>query len=52
MDYLIHFSLEAVGSLIAIFAYKSHKCQYWWHRAMIWVVLSMFTTYVTVQLAG
>lgn len=51
-DYAIHFGLEAAGSLIAIFAYASHRCNTWWHRALIWTVLSIATTIVTVQVVG
>lgn len=53
MNYLIHFSLEAVGSLIAIAAYKSHKlCKTKWHKFGIWAALSMATTIITVQMVG
>lgn len=52
MVYLVHFALEAIGSLIAIFAYRSHRCNTWWHRAVIWTVLSMATTFTTVQVIG
>lgn len=52
MTYLIHFGLEAVGSLIAIYAYRSHRCRHGWHKAAIWVVLSMATTVATVQIIG
>lgn len=51
-DYVIHFGLEATGSLIAIFAYASHRCVHWWHKAAIWTVLTAATTFVTVQLVG
>jgi hypothetical protein len=52
LSYLIHFMIEAIGSLIAIFAYKSHHCRHWWHRGLIWTVLSMLTTVLTVQIVG
>lgn len=51
--YLAHFTLEAIGSLIAIAAYKSHKlCRTKWHKFGIWLALSMITTIVTVQIVG
>lgn len=52
VDYLVHFGLEAVGSLIAIFAYRSHRCQHTWHRAVIWTALTAITTVVTVNVVG
>lgn len=52
MDYVIHFLLEAVGSLIALYAYRSHRCSHVWHKSAIWLVLTMLTTYVTVSLVG
>lgn len=52
-DLLTHFSLEAIGSLIAIAAYKSHKlCRTKWHKFGIWCALSMLTTIVTVLVVG
>lgn len=53
LDYVVHFGLEATGSLIAIGAYKSHKlCKTKWHKFGIWFALSLLTTIVTVQLVG
>jgi hypothetical protein len=53
IDYLVHFGLEAIGSLIAIAAYKSHRlCRTRWHKFGIWLALSMLTTVVTVQVVG
>jgi hypothetical protein len=52
MDYLIHFLLEATGSLIALFAYRNHHCNTWWHRGLIWIMLTALTTVVTVQTVG
>jgi uncharacterized protein (DUF983 family) len=51
-DYAIHFAIEAIGSLIAIAAYATHRCQDWWHRALIWMVLTILTTVITVQIVG
>ena len=49
VDLITHFGLEAIGSLIAIAAYKSHKlCRTRWHKFGIWLALSMLTTVVTV----
>lgn len=52
VDYGVHFGLEAVGSLIAIFAYRSHHCQHWSHRALIWILLTAATTVITVNVVG
>ena len=52
LDYAVHFGLEATGSLIAIFAYKNHRCNTGWHRVAIWAILSLITTVITVQAVG
>lgn len=52
LDYAVHFGLEATGSLIAIFAYKNHRCNTGWHRIAIWTILSLITTVATVQAVG
>lgn len=52
LDYLVHFGLEATGSLIAILAYQTHRCRTPWHRLAIWTLLTAATTAVTVQVVG
>jgi hypothetical protein len=50
LDYVTHFGLEAIGSSIGIYAYN--YCQHLWHKLLVWTVLSVFTTIVTVSLVG
>jgi len=52
VDFALHFALEAIGSLIAIFAYRSHRCSKTWHKAAIWTGLTFLTTLVTVLMVG
>lgn len=49
-DYLIHFGLEALGSVIALYAYRF--CNHTWHQLAIWFILSSLTTTLTVSLVG
>jgi hypothetical protein len=49
-DYLIHFSLEALGAAIGVYAYNF--CKHTWHRLAVWFTLSALTTIITVSLVG
>lgn len=48
--YVAHFMIDAVGSVIGVYAYR--WCNHFWHRAMVWFVLSAIWTVVTVQTIG
>jgi hypothetical protein len=49
--YLVHFLLECVGQLVLFVAYK-HVCRKDWHRVAIWLVGTLLTTIITVNLIG
>lgn len=51
LDYVVHFGLESLGSLIVLFA-QTHICRHTWHRVAIWMVFSIATTILTVNLVG
>lgn len=51
-DYIIHFLVEALGGVIAMVAYRTHVCRHWWHKALIWTVLTAITSILTVHAAG
>lgn len=50
MDYLIHFGLETIGGLVALYAYQF--CDHTWHKLAVWITFSMATTIATVHLVG
>lgn len=48
--YVAHFLIDTVGSAIGVYAYR--LCNHFWHRALMWLVLSVAWTILTVQLVG
>lgn len=50
LDYVIHFGLEAIGSVIGIYAYNF--CHHMWHKVVVWTMLAVLMTVLTVSLVG
>jgi hypothetical protein len=47
---LIHMGLEAVGGLVAWYAYGF--CKHWHHRLLVYLALSFVFSVLTVHLVG
>src|SRR4051794_40716769 len=47
--YAVHFLLECLGQVVLFVAYK-HVCRKDWHRVAIWLVGTLLTTIITVNL--
>jgi VIT1/CCC1 family predicted Fe2+/Mn2+ transporter len=50
LPYIEHWMVECIGSAIGVVAYRF--CPHRHHRWIVWVVLSIITTVITVQLVG
>jgi hypothetical protein len=49
-DVLLHMVLEAIGGGILLYALGF--CNHWRHRLLVWFVLALIFSYITVRLIG
>lgn len=49
-DVALHMVLEAIGGAVAWYAYGF--CNHWRHRLLVWFVLALVFSYVTVRVVG
>jgi hypothetical protein len=50
LPYVEHWLLECLGSAIGVYAYRF--CKHKHHQWMVWIILSILGTVVTVKLIG